>query len=197
MPFLLLQFRYATAFDLLLMLVGTLVAIAHGSAFPLVSFILGEITNAFINHAASQSYADPNNSVAFSCAVSTVADLGNVTLNASMDAITSSISTGTVDCSADAFGVSLENVLQTCFSDNSECLSNGDFLDIVNKFVYGFVAIAFGAFVAGFTQISFFQVACERQVKKIRLHYYRSVLRQNIGWFDANPSGELSSRLSE
>ena len=179
------------------MFIGTLVAIAHGAAFPLVTFLLGEVTDAFINRAATQTYADPNNSMALSCAAMTVADLAGVSLANSTDAVLNSISTGTADCNANAFGVTLEDVLQTCFRDNSECLTNSEFFDTVNGLVYGFVGIAFGALIAGFTQISFFQVACERQVKRIRLHYYRSVLRQNMGWFDTNPSGELSSRLSE
>ena len=179
------------------MLIGTLLSIAHGSAFPLVTFILGEITDAFVNRAASQAFADPTNSTALFCAVSTVANLSNMSYTDSMDAILSNISNGTVDCSADAFGVTLEDVLHACFSSNGRCLTNDDFLDIVNVLIYGFVAISFGSLIAGFFQISFFQVACERQVKKIRLTYYRSVLRQNIGWFDANPSGELASRLAE
>ena len=29
------------------------------------------------------------------------------------------------------------------------------------------------------------------------LYYYRAILRQDIGWFDGNPSGELASRLSK
>ena len=42
-----------------------------------------------------------------------------------------------------------------------------------------------------------YQLAAERQVYKIRLLFYQAILRQNIGWFDSNPSGELSSRLTE
>ena len=191
-----LQFRYATAFDLLLMVVGTISAIAHGAAFPLVTFILGEVTDAFVNYAATQTYAEPNNATIM-CATSAVVDLANVTFNDARVAVSSNLTTGTADCNADAFGVSLEDILQTCFSNNGQCLSNDEFFDTINKLVYGFVGIAVGALIAGFAQISFFQLACERQVKRIRLHYYRSVLRQNIGWFDANPTGELSSRLSE
>ena len=196
MPSAFLQFRYATAFDILLMSLGTIAAIAHGAAFPLVTFILGEVTDAFINFAATQTYTDPSN-VTVSCGATTVADLASVNFSVARAAVLSNISTGTVDCNANAFGVTLEDIIQTCFSDNGQCLSNGEFFDTINRLVYGFVGIAVGALIAGFAQISFFQLACERQVKRIRLHYYRSVLQQNIGWFDANPSGELSSRLSE
>ena len=54
-----------------------------------------------------------------------------------------------------------------------------------------------GVFLASYIQVFFYQTACERQLYKIRLYYYRAILRQDIGWFDSNPSGELASRLSE
>ena len=172
------------------MLIGSLLSMVHGSAFPVVTFITGRITDAFVNRVASQTFADPSTSVALQC-------LTSINFTDSVDAVVSTIANGTVNCSASAFNVSLEDLLHSCFSDNGRCLTNDDFLDNVNNLIYGFVAISFASLIAGFTQISFFQIACERQVKKIRLTYYRSVLRQNIGWFDANPSGELSSRLSE
>ena len=56
--------------------------------------------------------------------------------------------------------------------------------------------IAAAVLIISYFQISFIQIACERQVKKIRLLFYKSVLRQNIGWFDTTASGELASRLN-
>ena len=162
------------------MLIGTLVAIAHGSAFPLVSFILGQLCSLFVCRFCCRWAWQCHAQHFHGCPRGQYLDwhCESAVLH-------------------EAFGVSLEEVMQTWFSNSSKCLSNKVFLETINKLVYGFVGIVFSAFVAGFTQISFFQVACERQVKKIRLHYYRSVLRQNIGWFNANPSRELSSRLLE
>ena len=162
-----------------------------------MTLVFGEVTDAFINQAATQSYADPNNTMQFLCASSAVANMSNMSFSDSMDAVLSNIATGTADCSASAFSVTLEEILLTCFSSNSRCLAGDEFFTIINEQVYGFVGIAVGVLLAGFIQVAFFQVVCERQVKKIRLLYYRSVLRQDISWFDANPSGELSSRLTE
>ena len=89
------------------------------------------------------------------------------------------------------------------FSTESRCLTDDTFIngeggaDGILWIVYLFLIITFGVFIAAYIQISFMQAACERQVQKIRLLYYRSVLRQDIGWFDLNPSGEVSSRLNE
>ena len=36
-----------------------------------------------------------------------------------------------------------------------------------------------------------------RQTKKIRLLFFKSILRQNIGFFDVNNAGELNTRIAE
>lgn len=38
-------------------------------------------------------------------------------------------------------------------------------------------------------------MAAERQVRRIRYALFRSIMTQEIGWFDQLNSGELSSRL--
>ena len=40
-------------------------------------------------------------------------------------------------------------------------------------------------------------VAAERQILRMRLALFRSILRQEIGWFDKKSTGELSNRLVE
>ena len=89
------------------------------------------------------------------------------------------------------------------FNSESRCLSDYTFIhgdggiDGILWTIYLFLIITVGVFILAYIQISFIQLACERQIHKIRLLYYSSVLRQEIGWFDLNPSGELSSRLNE
>ena len=96
--------------------------------------------------------------------------------------------------------------VQTAFQQHnseSRCLSDYTFIhgdggiDGILWTIYLFLIITVGVFILAYIQISFIQLACERQIHKIRLLYYSSVLRQEIGWFDLNPSGELSSRLNE
>jgi len=38
-------------------------------------------------------------------------------------------------------------------------------------------------------------MAAERQVRRIRFALFRSIMRQEMGWFDTLNPGELSSRL--
>ena len=89
------------------------------------------------------------------------------------------------------------------FNEEARCLSDDTFFRGLGGVdgiywqlgLYGIITVA--TFITAFFQISTMQLACERQVHKIRLAYYRAVLHQDIGWFDLNPSGELTSRLNE
>ena len=139
--------------------------------------IFGDITNAFVNHEASRNLVS----------LQTPLNFRNIT-------------GGVVDCSATYTFIAnftLEEALQMYISNDTSCLDDVSFIAEINRLVYIFLGIAGGALLAGFFQILLFQMAAERQVHKIRLQFYRSILQQEIGWFDANPSGELNSRLSE
>lgn len=104
------------------------------------------------------------------------------------------VTTGTCTCLRRQF---------EAFNQQARCLSDDTFfnglggVDGIFWELYIYVMISVATFVLAFLQISTMQLACERQIYKIRLAYYRAVLRQDIGWFDLNASGELTSRLNE
>ena len=89
------------------------------------------------------------------------------------------------------------------FGSQARCLTDETFffgdggVDGILWQIYLFIIIIVAVFIAAYIQISFIQTACERQIQKMRLLYYSAVLRQDIGWFDLNPGGEVSSRLNE
>ncbi len=182
------------------MILGTVAAIAHGLALPFSFILFGDIIDAFINQAASASLVDPDNGNIIDCAAEAVRDTTselNITTDLARERYLNVVATSDVDCDNAAYGVTLKEVFDTCFSDTGECLSTDEFIDTINVVCLVYAGIGVGLLIIPYLQISLFQLACERQVHKIRLLFYRAVLRQNIGWFDANPSGELSSRLSE
>ncbi|XP_061918755.1 phosphatidylcholine translocator ABCB4-like isoform X2 [Entelurus aequoreus] len=51
--------------------------------------------------------------------------------------------------------------------------------------------------VAAYMQVAFFMVSAGRQVKRIRKHFFHSIMRQDIGWFDVSETGELNTRLTD
>lgn len=45
-------------------------------------------------------------------------------------------------------------------------------------------------------QTAFWNLSALRQTTRIREKYLTAVLRQEVGWFDKNPSGELTTRIA-
>ncbi|XP_070567625.1 ATP-dependent translocase ABCB1-like isoform X2 [Ptychodera flava] len=85
-----------------------------------------------------------------------------------------------------------ESQLQDLYDQEME-----KFLQDMNKYALYFVFIGCGAFVAAYCQVTCLVTTSERQVYQIRTNFFRAILKQEIGWFDTNPSGELTTRLSE
>ena len=178
------QFRYATLLDWLLMAVGTFCAICHGAALPVLMLLFGDLANAFTNE-----------------------EISSLLINGSADGCDTIIQNATslvspsgtpLECSDFQNNPpNVSDVIQSCISTQYDCYDEDRFIFEINKLTYIFVSIGFAVLILGTVQIAFFQIASERQVQKIRKLFYRSILNQEIGWFDANPSGELSSRLTE
>ena len=68
--------------------------------------------------------------------------------------------------------------------------------DIGHLSIY-YVVLGVGAFITSFLAIFLMNCTAYRQTKEMRLAFFRSILRQEIGWFDVNPTAELNNRLSE
>ncbi|PVU89854.1 hypothetical protein BB561_005137 [Smittium simulii] len=68
--------------------------------------------------------------------------------------------------------------------------------DQVNKYCLIFVGFAGAMFISSYLQSSFFSIVSEKQTLRIRETYYKSALRQNMGWFDEYSTGDLTTRIS-
>ncbi|KAJ1917098.1 hypothetical protein H4219_003401 [Mycoemilia scoparia] len=66
----------------------------------------------------------------------------------------------------------------------------------VRKCCWYFLAIGLGIWIAGFVMSLCWNIASERQIRRIRSRYYQSILRQPIGWFDQVRTGDLTNRIS-
>eukprot|EP00924_Labyrinthula_sp_SR-Ha-C_P002659 maker-scaffold_13-snap-gene-3.61-mRNA-1 protein AED:0.01 eAED:0.01 QI:0/0/0/1/1/1/2/0/1318 len=66
-------------------------------------------------------------------------------------------------------------------------------VDFAKKFAY----LGAGAFIMASAQVACFTITSERQVLKIREAYFEGLLRQEIGWFDSQRSGELAAKVAE
>ena len=71
-----------------------------------------------------------------------------------------------------------------------------DFMDAILKNALYFLYTGFGAFVVFYVQNAFWTLTSARQSLRLRNEYLSAILRQEIGWFDQTPAGELTTRIS-
>ena len=166
------------------MAVGAFTGIVHGVSLPLLMLVWGELINVFIYQEQSSGTSECLN-VSRSCSNVFIA------ANSSVEILPCGVNATLFN------GLTLRESVEEIFGSTSKCLTDNEFEDEVFLYCIYFSIMGVVVLVFGYIQITFFQMACERQVRKIRLLFYRSVLRQNIGWFDSNPSGDLASRLNE
>ncbi|CAI8010328.1 ATP-dependent translocase ABCB1 [Geodia barretti] len=189
-------FRFSTILDRILLFIGVICAMIHGSAFPVVMLIFGQLTDNFIDQAITLELVQNNTDIVSGC-LQLVHGLDATAATMSASAIT----TGRVDCDAPIAiingSTSLDEIIPDCFGDGRLCLGNSAFTDLIVIQCLIYVGIATAILVVSGLQSLLFQYVAERQIHQIRRRFYRAILRQDIGWFDANPSGELSSRLSD
>uniref|UniRef100_A0A8B9KWW1 ABC-type xenobiotic transporter n=1 Tax=Astyanax mexicanus TaxID=7994 RepID=A0A8B9KWW1_ASTMX len=115
--------------DILLMLVGMVMAMANGAVLPAMVIVFGDMTDSFMN-----------NEIA--------GNLENITLPPSEYAVYYSIMGGVV-------------------------------------------------LFAAYMQVAFWTLAAGRQVKRLRKLFFHSIIKQDIGWFDVNETGQLNTRLTD
>lgn len=164
-----------------MMLLGVFCSMVHGAALPILMLFFGQLTDSFIYHDISLGLAQ------------------NVSNQTGMDVNCTSVFNYTVASVTftDATITSIFQITSNSSFPDVECLLGDAFLSEIDMTVIAFVGIAVIVLVAATLQIFTFQFAAERQVHKIRLRYYRAIMRQDIAWFDSNPTGELVNRLSE
>ncbi|CAL8247209.1 unnamed protein product [Lota lota] len=51
--------------------------------------------------------------------------------------------------------------------------------------------------VAAYMQVAFWTLSAGRQAKRLRTLFFHRIMRQDIGWFDVNETGELNTRLTD
>ncbi|XP_074355611.1 ABC transporter B family member 21-like [Apium graveolens] len=74
--------------------------------------------------------------------------------------------------------------------------SNNQTVEKVSKVSLKFVYLAIGAGLASFFQVACWVVTGERQAARIRRLYLKTILRQEISFFDVETTGEVVGRMS-
>ncbi|WAQ94713.1 MDR1-like protein [Mya arenaria] len=174
-------FRYATKRDVLFMIIGTICALAHGTAFPLMIIVFGEMIDLFVN------------SGLFSGVVQQLDDLG---ILANLTYTQAQVIEDPDLLQSHLTYIETTDVNNTINMQVIQDAIDNDLLEVMRKFALYYIGIGCGVIVLGYCQVMFWMVASERQTHRIRTSFYSNILRQNIGWFDTNESAELNSRLT-
>ncbi|CAD6199817.1 unnamed protein product [Caenorhabditis auriculariae] len=66
-------------------------------------------------------------------------------------------------------------------------------LNAINKYVFFGILV----FTLGFLSMCCWHTFCERQIHRLRLAYFRALLKQDGEWFDRHDVGELTTRMSD
>ena len=186
------------------MIIGVFFSILHGLSLPTMALILGQLINLFTGQEITQGLAplapvlpmtdndtDCNgtlNSVYWGTPVFNLsAEFPEVKFNVTFPHCSYVISENST----------LTTVIKMCHSNLTDCVNNQIFLETVNILVFAFLGIAVVVFICAFLMVALFQAADERQIKKLRLQFYKSILRQEIGWFDTHSTGSLASRITK
>ncbi|XP_070813730.1 bile salt export pump [Chaetodon trifascialis] len=170
-------FRFATCHDVLMMVVGSVCAVLHGSAQPLMLLVFGMLTDTFVNYDIELNELSDERK---ECVNNTIQWKNQSALMALLDQSDwSSVNTS-------ALGMLR---VRSC-----------GILDIeheMTQFAFYYVGIGLAVCVLGYFQISLWVTAAARQIQLIRKMYFSKVMRMEIGWFDCTSVGELNTRMSD
>ena len=187
------------------MIMGIFFSILHGLSLPIMALILGQLINLFTGQEITQDLAP-------------LAPVLPMTDNdTDCDGILKSVYWGTpvfnlstafpnVSFNGREFPAcsyvinetsTLTTLIKMCRSNLTDCVNNDMFIRTVNRLALSFLGIAGAVFICAFLMVALFQAADERQVKKLRLQFYKAILRQEVGWFDTHSTGSLASRITK
>eukprot|EP00854_Cymbomonas_tetramitiformis_P004824 gene4824-5892_t len=74
---------------------------------------------------------------------------------------------------------------------------DSDTQDTFDGIVIKFILLGAISGICGWTYAACFKVSGFRQAAMWRKHYFKAILRQDIGWYDTSNSNELPSKISE
>ena len=169
-----------------MILVGTVMSIASGVALPGHMLLFGRIINEFVFYDQAVTVFENQSDLIMSPNCIDFLRNGTITLPA--------VETETDD--DDDLFFCQNTSASTSILDRA-CNPEDIFLDEINMFAYIYLGLATAVLLAVFISNLFWNISAYRQTRRIRVAFYRSILRQEIGWFDVNETAELSTRLSE
>ncbi|CAF3684176.1 unnamed protein product, partial [Rotaria socialis] len=161
-------FRFANATDFFYMIIGSIAALAHGAAFPLMLLIFGNLTDIFTDRTFDLCKFDL-----------TVFD-GRCLPG--------------VELTTENF---FQEILKCNLTGTNFSIPKVNLLGTISQQAIWLTIVGCATIVVGYFQVAFWSIACERQTRRLRENLLRSILSKEIAYFDTNKTAQLNTRLSE
>ena len=164
---------------------GTFLAITGGVALPGHMLMFGRVINQFVYYSlAANNFSAVRNITGESCTTTVVT---NLLQNTTVMQVSNQTGCLAGNQGSRVFGDVLRYVC-----DPQETL-RGE----IQLYSLYYVGLATAVLIVIFLATVFWNVSAYRQTRRMRLAFYRAILRQEVGWFDVNEAGGLSTRLAE
>ncbi|XP_054725068.1 ATP-dependent translocase ABCB1-like [Uloborus diversus] len=95
------------------------------------------------------------------------------------------------------FGQVIDELVDHSKNVTNVTTSMQDFLDSTARLCMYNAICGVTFFICNYIYVSFFSLAAANQAFRIRCLFMKSILRQDIGWFDTNQTGDFASRITD
>ena len=198
------------------MVIGSLLAILHGFVLPIALLVLSYIINAFSAHELSRLIANFEQTVPVDYLLHlgmSQVERGELTHYEAypnkagfIKFDIQNLTGGIVNCSAvyvyrlpypykGQFNFTIGDLVRS--SDAPACFNDTSFTNYINIFLLGLSVVIIVVAFLGALQMLIFHLTSERQMRKMRLYYFRSILSQERKWHDLQTLGDIGIHLSE
>ena len=96
-----------------------------------------------------------------------------------------------------SFSFLLFRVFSNCTDLVVSLLPKKDYYTEIRKFGGGCALIGLVMWILSYLFVTCLNYAAESQVFRIRNLFFRGILRQDVGWYDTNQTGDFASRMTE
>ncbi|KAK3108334.1 hypothetical protein FSP39_005774 [Pinctada imbricata] len=181
-------FKFADCADVILIILGILCAVGHGTALPAMIIVFGDMIDLFVDSGIYETFLNSITNYLSSASLTVAMGIENPRM--------------IYDRKSDIFSYystdySLNITNNNTFLEPVDKAIQYDLLATMETFAIYYIIIACGVLVLGYGQVAFWALAAERQTHRIRLRFFQNIMRQEIGWFDTHEIGELNTRMTD
>ena len=172
------QFQLADIFDIIMIILATLMSIASGMATPVESYLTGRLFNVFISYKAAQPFSFAPLIINGSCTTTAVQEILTNATNMSLESLE-------LFCDVSEEGNALNS------ASNFICDPDQTLVEETTTLSIGLAILAAVLLLTRFLSNFLWTLSAYRQSRRMRIAFYQSVLRQEIGWFETNDTSKL------